>query len=76
MEIKNVISDEELENRLVALRKDNWKIDNMAKGLSGNAKQIVDNWFDATRLMLLRMLKFKENDKYNFVYHDLENETI
>jgi len=48
----------------------------MAKGLSGNAKQIVDNWFDATRLMLLRMLKFKENDKYNFVYHDLENETI
>lgn len=73
MEIKEVLSNKELEKRFKKLCKSNWKIENMADGLDTvGAKETIDKWFAASRPMLLKMLKIEENKDYKFVYHELK----
>lgn len=70
MVIKNVVSNEVLKERLTGLCKSNWKIKKMAENLSGSAKDVIDNWWDASRPNLLKMLNIVESEDYPFVYHD------
>ena len=72
MEIKNVLTEEELSERLSKLRMNNWKIDNIAKTLNGStAKEIIDNWQLPTRDMFLKLMNIKENEEFKTVYHNL-----
>jgi hypothetical protein len=70
MVIENVISNEDLEERFNSLCESNWKIKNMSQNLSGSAKDVIDNWYDASRSNLLKLLNIVENESYPFVYHD------
>ena len=72
--IKNVITNEELEKRFTNLCESNWKVKKMTDGLTGNARQIIGNWWPASRLALLKLLNLKEDKNYKFVYHELNQE--
>ena len=74
MVIRDVITNKELDRRLTSLRKSNWKVGSMASGLTGSAKEIIDNWFSASRPMLLKMLGLEEDQDYRYVYHELKKE--
>ena len=74
MEIKNVLSEKELGERLTKARK-NWKIDNIAKTLGGStAKEIIDNWILPTRKTFLRLMNIEENKEFKSIYHDSNKE--
>ena len=45
----------------------------LTEGLSGNAKQKIDNWFKASRPSLLKLLNVTENENYPFVYHECKS---
>ena len=69
MDIKNVLTNEELESKFLNLCESNRKVKIMAKGLSFSGKAIIDNWFAATRPKLLDLLEIQENEDYPLVYH-------
>jgi len=74
MDIKNVLTNEQLEIKFTNLCKTNWKIEKMTDGLIFNgagAKSIIDNWYEASRQELLSMLNIKEDENYKFVYHEI-----
>jgi hypothetical protein len=71
MNILNVLTENELNDRLSKLRNDNWKIDNIAKTLNGStAKEIIDNWQLPTRKEFLKLMKIKENKEFKNIYHE------
>jgi len=77
MEVKNVLTNEQLEERMINLCKSNWKIEKMLDGLNViSPKDAIDNWFVATRPQLLKLLKIRENTDYKFVYHALTGEEL
>jgi len=68
MELTNVLSVEELEEKFSKI--DNWKVTNIAKTISGNVKEKIDNWPDGTRNSLLKMLDISEDENFKGVYYN------
>ncbi len=70
MEIKNVLTDEQLQEKLDILCDKNWKIKRIYEDkMYFGAKDAIDNWPDASRNQLLNMLGIKENVDFKKVYH-------
>lgn len=79
MDIKNVLTDEDLQERMDKLKSENWLINKMADIIhpgktihSLSAKNQIDNWVQHTRPQLLKLLKISENENYKFMYHDIQ----
>ncbi len=68
MEINNVLSVGELEEKFSQI--DNWKVENIAKTIPGNAKEKIDNWPDGTRNILMKLLGISEDENFKGVYHN------
>jgi hypothetical protein len=71
VEITNVLSESDLQERYDDVCKDNWLIPKMAAGVKGaTIKEIIDNWPTPTRKQLLDKMNIKEHETYKQVYQD------
>lgn len=72
MDIKNVLSDEELQKKLTKLCNENFIARKITETFtdSDSARNIINNWPNASRKDLLNKLNIFENKEYPGIYHE------
>ena len=71
MDIKNVLSDDELQDRYDVLKAINPLISKMEGRVHGNsARDKINGWFIASRKDLLFRLSIREHESYKGLYLD------
>lgn len=77
-DIKDALTENELNKKLTKLRDGSWLINRIAKSLNFNtAKEIIDNWPLPTRYQLLEKMGIEEDKNFKGIYHspfNLEHE--